>query len=341
MSEQTELFEAALAAEPAGPDDLFGYDIYVAAFSGGKDSTACVLHLLEEGIPPGKIELWHHDVDGREGEGLMDWPCTPAYCRAFADAFDMDLYFSWKQGGFEREMLRENQRTAPICFETPGGEVRRAGGTNGKRSTRRMFPQVSADLSVRWCSAYLKIDVAAAALRNQERFRGRRTLFVTGERAEESAARKRYDTFGPHKADLRDGQRYRRHIDHWRPVHAWSEDDVWEITERWKVNPHPAYHLGFGRVSCMTCIFGSANQFATVGAIAPERFERVAQYEQEFGTTMKRDMALSQLAARGTPYKEARGRQVHIALSECYDEPIIVEDWQIPAGAYGESCGPI
>ena len=43
--------------------------------------------------------------------------------------------------------------------------------------------------SVRWCSAYLKIDVGAAALRGQARFEGKRTLFVTGERAEESAAR--------------------------------------------------------------------------------------------------------------------------------------------------------
>ena len=39
--------------------DLHSYDIYIVAFSGGKDGAACVLHLLEQGIRP---ELWHHDI---------------------------------------------------------------------------------------------------------------------------------------------------------------------------------------------------------------------------------------------------------------------------------------
>jgi tRNA(Ile)-lysidine synthase TilS/MesJ len=46
--------------------DLNSYDVIVVAFSGGKDSIACVLHLLELGGPRERIELWHHDVDGRE-----------------------------------------------------------------------------------------------------------------------------------------------------------------------------------------------------------------------------------------------------------------------------------
>ena len=90
---------------------------------------------------------------------------------AFAEALGLAYYASWKQGGFEREMLRENQRTAPIYWEQPeaDGWVSRgvAGGTGGKESTRRRFPQVSADMSVRWCSSYCKIHVAQAALRNQ------------------------------------------------------------------------------------------------------------------------------------------------------------------------------
>jgi len=60
--------------------DLASYDVIIVAFSGGKDSAACVLHLLDLGVPKHKIELWHHLVDGREGSTLMDWPCTEAYC---------------------------------------------------------------------------------------------------------------------------------------------------------------------------------------------------------------------------------------------------------------------
>ena len=137
---------------------LAEYDNIIIAFSGGKDSVSCVLALLDAGADPSKMELWHHDIDGHEDGRLMDWAVTAAYCKAFAKAIGIPIYYSWKQGGFSREMLRENQRTAPICFETPSGEIKSVGGTRGKESTRRKFPQVSADLSVRWCSAYLKVD---------------------------------------------------------------------------------------------------------------------------------------------------------------------------------------
>jgi predicted phosphoadenosine phosphosulfate sulfurtransferase len=65
--------------------DLHSYENIIVFFSGGKDSLACLLQLLDVGAKPGRIELWHHDVDGREGSNLMDWPCTASYCRAVAD----------------------------------------------------------------------------------------------------------------------------------------------------------------------------------------------------------------------------------------------------------------
>ena len=39
------------------------YDLIVVLFSGGKDSTACYLKLVELGVPKEKIELWHHDIE--------------------------------------------------------------------------------------------------------------------------------------------------------------------------------------------------------------------------------------------------------------------------------------
>ena len=98
------------------PPDLASYDTIIVAFSGGKDSVACVLRLLELGVPRERIELWHHDVDGREGSDLMDWPVTRSYCRAFADALGLRIFYSWKVGGFEREMLRDGEHTQPICW---------------------------------------------------------------------------------------------------------------------------------------------------------------------------------------------------------------------------------
>lgn len=238
--------------------DFKNYDRVVLGFSGGKDSVAAVLHLLDCGVDPSKIELHHHLVDGREST-LMDWPVTESYCRKFAHAFGMKIYMSWKVGGFEREMLRNDSKTAPVAFDSEDGTVHILGGNAGKNGTRMKFPQVTANLTQRWCSSYIKISVCDRILMNEPRFRNGKTLVVTGERAEESASRAHYEPFEPDRADNRNGLKVQRFIDHARPVHSWKEAQVWEIMERYKVNPHPAYWLGWGRTSCRNCIFNNAN----------------------------------------------------------------------------------
>jgi 3'-phosphoadenosine 5'-phosphosulfate sulfotransferase (PAPS reductase)/FAD synthetase len=316
---------------------LSAYDTVILAFSGGKDSTAAFLHLLELQVPHERIELWHHEVDGREGSRLMDWPCTAAYCRAFADAFQVPLYFSWREGGFEREMLRDNIPTAPIKWENPDRTIGTTGG-NGPDGTRLKFPQVSANLSVRWCSAYLKIDVCSAALRNQKRFIGKRVLIVSGERAEESPCRARYKSFEEDRTSAS-----RRTVHRWRPIHAWSEKEVWEIIRRHGVNPHPAYHLGWSRLSCRACIFGQADQWASLRLIDPDGFRRIAEYEQQFGVTIHRNQSVEQLAASGRPHSEcAHAQLIEEAMNPTWDGRIRIpsEQWMLPAGAFRRSGGP-
>lgn len=324
---------------------LHSYDKYIVAFSGGKDSLASLLELLKRGVDRSKIELWHHDIDGREGSTLMDWACTRSYCEAFAKAFNLPIYFSWREGGFEREMLRENALTGGVYFETPdqGTIYKPSQDRPDYYNTRRKFPQVSADLSVRWCSAYLKIDVLAVAIRNQDRFNGLRTLVITGERGEESSARAKYEEFEPHRADLRNGAKVQRHIDHYRPILGWLEDRVWQIIEEFCVHVHPAYYLGFGRVSCLFCIFGGADQFASAKFLEPERFEKLPTYEKEFGCTIKRKEGVDVLADKGKPYGNMDPTYIALAKSDKYDAPIILrpEEWRLPKGAFNkETCGP-
>lgn len=325
--------------------ELNSYDRIIVAFSGGKDSVACFLDLLECGADLHRIELWHHRVDGLDGD-LMDWPCTNAYCEAFAEAMGVPLYFTWKVGGFEGEMMRENARTQPICFQAPQPDgsiaVTCTGGKGGKESTRRAFPQIAASLSVRWCSAYLKIDNARTALRNQERFNHARTLFECGERAQESPGRATYATFEPDDADARDSVGLGRHIDRYRPVHSWKEAEVWAIMERWRINPHPAYRLGWSRCSCSACIFNGPDQFATLEKIYPKQFYRLAGLEKELGRTIKRDMSLLELILKGIPFT-VNEADVRAALSEEWHEPIVLApgEWVLPLGAFAENAGPV
>jgi 3'-phosphoadenosine 5'-phosphosulfate sulfotransferase (PAPS reductase)/FAD synthetase len=325
------------APDPAALAASGAYGRVLVAFSGGKDSLACLLHLLDVGVDPAVIELWHHDIDGG-GTSFMDWRCTPGYCRAVADAFGIPIYFSYREGGFLREMLRKDSLTAPVVFGLPGGGTGRTGGTRGTPNTRMQYPQVAADLNVRWCSSKLKIDVMDCAIRNQERFDGSRTLVVTGERAQESANRARYSTFEPHRSSVR-----KRQVDHWRPIHSWGEAEVWDLIEARGVVPHVAYRLGWSRLSCMTCIFGDADQWATIRAVFPDRFDQIADYERAFGKTIHRTMSVHDLADRGTPYPAALANPelVEAAARDEWLEPVLDGGaWALPAGAFGKGVGP-
>lgn len=336
------------------------YDKYIVAFSGGKDSIACFLHLLDLGIDKNKIELWHCDIDG-QGATFMDWEVTHSYCQRFSNHFGVPIYYAWKDGGFEREMTRENAKTAPTSFQCPDGTIKTIGGTRGKESTRRKFPQISGDLSVRWCSAYLKIDVCAAAIRNQDRFNGIKTVIISGERAEESLGpvkfkeyiqakengedfkafgRANYEILEVDRADNRNGKKP-RFVDRWRSVKDWSEVEVWDIIKRYGVVVHPCYYLGWSRCSCKFCIFGDKDQFASGYQISPKQGEKLVDYEIDFGVTLKRDKSLVDLITSGTPYASITGELATIATSYQYDGKIQTDVWELPAGAYGEGCGPI
>lgn len=322
------------------PDlDLSAYSGFIVFFSSGKDSTASVLHLLEQGVDPQLIELHHHCVDGLEGSTLMDWPITESYTEKLAQALGLKLFWSFRQGGFEAEMLRENRRTGAIWFQDAQEKFHKTGGVRGTLGTRLKFPQVSADLRTRWCSGYLKVDVGARLITSQERFQKGKYLVITGERAQESSARAKYEVFEPHRTDNRYGKRVKRYIDHWRPVHSWSESQVWDIIERWKICPHPAYFAGWGRCSCLSCIFGSANQWATIQKYAPDHFDRISNYERSFGITIHRKLSVLEQAQKGIPY-DCDPKWIKIALSTEFNEPVFQSNWTLPAGAYGESAGP-
>lgn len=321
-------------------DDLHSYDRYVIALSGGKDCVAALLTLLDANVDHSKIELHHHSVDGHETPLLFDWSFTEDYCRKLAEAFHLPLYFSWHMGGLEREMLRENQLTAPTRWQNPDGTISQAGGTTGKLGTRRKFPQQSANLTVRWCSAYGKIDVLGKVLNNSDRFRDSRTLVITGERREESAARAKYAEFEIHRADGRQTKN-KRHIDHYRPVIDFPESRVWDILRSYGVHPNVVYRLGFSRYSCMTCIFADDDQIASAYLIDPSRVLKQADYEKEFGCTIHRTRSLMERVARGTPYPMLP-EDIEQARSTEYYQPILVhpDDWQLPLGAFGKGSGP-
>ncbi len=318
--------------------DLNAFSRLILFFSGGKDSLASLLDILDRGVPREKIELHHHDVDGNEGSELFDWPCTKAYVQAIGDAFGIKVFYSWRRGGLEGELLRENCGTQPVVFTRGDGSVVTMGGERSKANTRRRFPQVSASLITRWCSSFSKIECGDRLLINDERFTSGKTLIITGERAQENANRARYAIFEAHRADNRNG-RTPRWIDHWRNVHHWTEEQVWARIAKSGICPHASYFLSFTRASCLCCVFLGKHGWATVRDIAPARFQRIAEYEKEFGPTVHRTLSVVELADSGTRHAVDR-EWIAVAMSRTFDRPVFMDPWIRPRGAFGDNCGP-
>lgn len=140
-------------------------------------------------MPREKIECWHHDIDGGHPVRRMDWRCTQAYVQAFCEAEGVPLRVSWRKNGFFGELYRIGA-SEPIEWREPDtGEIIQCGLSKNyikcqklkeeatenleeelrQLGYRMKFPMKGADLSRRWCSAYLKIMVADTVMANLDR----------------------------------------------------------------------------------------------------------------------------------------------------------------------------
>lgn len=99
------------------------YDLIVVLISGGKDSVACYLKLLELGVPKERIEFWHHDIDGtllKDGTLMLD----PEYMTVIEKLIAKGIRFVACSG---RQFISERKLFAPIrdklLYITDGGTV--------------------------------------------------------------------------------------------------------------------------------------------------------------------------------------------------------------------------
>lgn len=306
----------------------------ILAFSGGKDSVAMLLHLLEMGVPKERIHLHHHLVDGA-GENLFDWPCTESYCQAFADQLGLQLFFSYRNGGILREILRRDEALQDVYYQVkPGGAYLVAPSNKAKINTRLKFPAISASLITRWCSSTVKIDVLRAAITHNPAYTGE-IFILTGERRQESPGRSKYLETEPHRTDCK-----KRSATVWRPIIDWTEQQVWQIMARWKVQPHPAYMLGWNRCSCQLCIFSSPNIWASINKIQPGKVERIAGIENEIDFTIYADAGIHERITKGNalnmdPFWITQAIDIFTA-------PMIIDNWILPTGAFrNEAAGSV
>lgn len=232
----------------------------------------------------------------------------------------------------------------PVGFENRQGGLAVGsfdqGSGEGGPGVRLQFPAAVPDLRTRWCSAHLKIDVAQIAINNDPRFAKATVLEITGERRQESIKRAHYATVERHKSTTK-----KRRVDQWRAILDWPEEKVWEIIERWRIRPHPAYYLGFGRVSCLPCIFSNPDQWASVQALDPALFSRILGYEHQFGRTIQAGGDIAQHAAQGVSHVPYDPAMISLAMNEHLPADYVIlkegEPWIMPPGAFKKSGGPL
>lgn len=339
------------------------YDLIAILLSGGKDSIACYYKLLELGVPKGKMEFWHHDIDGGHPCRRMDWRCTQNYVRSFAEAEEVPLRLSWRVNRFFGELYRIGASEPVEWMEPETGEIKQcrlsqnyikcqeirrqaAGDKDDQLKTfgyRMKFPAKTGDLSRRWGSAYLKIMVADTVVCNLEKTRSNiKVLVVSGERRGESRGRSKYNEMEIHRTSAE--KKAHRLVHQWRPVIDYSEKDVWEVLKRHKVNPHPCYRAGWNRCSCAMCIFSTQKLFAGIRELYPEEYNLLKQDEKILGFTLDNKCNLDTFVG-DTPSCVFHGdsQAVRSLLTgEFVADDVYVENtWLYPAGAFhGAEGGP-
>lgn len=89
----------------------------------------------------------------------------------------------------------------------------------------------------------------------------------------------------------------------------------------------------------MFCIFGMSGQFATGRAINPTGFERLTTLEDAFDKSLKQGFTLEGYTQAGEAYKYEQP-MAQVVMSTKFNLPVKLDDWTVPAGAFGFSAGP-
>lgn len=67
----------------------------------------------------------------------------------------------------------------------------------------------------------------------------------------------------------------------WRPLIAWSVEDVIKTHHKHGVKIHPLYRAGFSRVGCWPCIFASKAEIRRISKFDPSRIDIIRCLENE------------------------------------------------------------
>jgi 3'-phosphoadenosine 5'-phosphosulfate sulfotransferase (PAPS reductase)/FAD synthetase len=253
-----------LALESLGPiESLIAKGaLFVVNHSGGKDSQAMLIRLLER-IPADQILVVHATLGDVEWEGALDLAEKQA-CHAGVP------FVVARAGKSFLDMVERRFAVRPDVPSWPSADHRQ-------------------------CTSDLKRGPIEREVRRYVKAHGISTIVnCVGIRAQESSNRAKQEVF---RRNGRNSVAGREWYD-WLPIHTMKRDEVFATIRAAGQEPHWAYAAGNDRLSCVFCIMGSRRDLANGAKHRPELFAKYIELEQRTGYTMHMTrIPLQELAA--------------------------------------------
>jgi len=184
--------------------------------------------------------------------------------------------------GWEHPLTYEYLRGPLTAKLGPISEVQ---GTHGGMENLVRSRGVFSSRVIRICTQELKVFPLAKFMRATQDVHGE-IVNAVGIRSAESKSRSKMteeewsDTFD---------------CEVWRPLIAWTEQDVIDIHHRHGLAPNPLYLKGATRVGCWPCIFSRKAEIKLVAKLSPERIDTIRRLEVDVSAAA---------AARGSAHPE-------------------------------------
>lgn len=223
--------------------------LFVANHSGGKDSQAQLIKLLEI-IPANQLLVVHASL------GPMEWPGALELAQEQAEAAGLPFIVA-KAKKTLLEMVERRFESRPEVPSWPSA-------------------------STRQCTSDLKRGPIQREIRRYAKANGFKTIVnCLGLRAQESPGRAKRKDFSQMAISNSVNTWYE-----WLPVHDLKSDEIFSMIAGAGQTPHYAYAEGNNRLSCVFCIMANKGDLRNGRKHRPELFRQYVAVEERTGYTM-------------------------------------------------------
>jgi 3'-phosphoadenosine 5'-phosphosulfate sulfotransferase (PAPS reductase)/FAD synthetase len=282
------------------PDELMREaDWIVISSSGGKDSQAMAAYVVSRAKSLGLLErvvVVHADL------GDIEWSGTRQLAEEQARLLGVRRFEVVRATGGDL-LARTLDRYAKLKTKAQN-KAREEGSDPATAKAAPAWPSSAA----RWCTSWGKMGpiwTLYTRLTRELSHLGRpvRILSCIGQRAAESAPRARMAAVEVDRA----ASNGRRHITTWRPIHQWTDTDVWRQIARSGLPYHSAYDYGMRRLSCSFCVLACAADLTLAARLRPAKAREYAAVETTIGADFKKGLSMREIIQRAATLEAAHG----------------------------------